>query len=319
MRTHTTKQEKRRRRAIPVGLILFLVLCAAAFLVFRRFGGLTEDLTAGNHDPFEAAPTTVPEGYVLRNMNESEISKGALVLVNGGHPWSTADAPDLVSIYDNKDTSYFVRDMNVLIDRSVMTPLNELMRAFYEATGIDNVNIVSGYRSYDEQQNLYNTSVREDGAAHAAMFVAQPGCSEHHTGLAVDFAIYYDDTGASDDFDGSGAYGWMTDTGWQYGFILRYPESKSTVTNIGHEPWHYRYVGAVHAFYMKEQDLCLEEYISLLYQYPYDGDHLNIECLGKSYEIYYCPGTAVYVPGQGVYTVSGNNIDGFIVTAVLSG
>lgn len=317
MTTQTQKQGKRRRRNLSVRLILLLLLSAAAFVGYRHLGGQTEN-QAGNREPSEVPVSAAPEGYMLRDMDESEISKGALVLVNGEHPRSTADEPELVSIFDNKDACYFVRDMNVLIESGVMTPLNDLMRAFYEATGIDNVNIVSGYRSYDEQQDLYDASVREDGAAHAAMFVAQPDCSEHHTGLALDFAIYYDDTGASDDFDGSGEYGWITDNCWQYGFILRYPELKSDVTNIGHEPWHYRYVGAAHAFYMKEQDLCLEEYISLLYEHAYDGDHLNVEYPGKSYEIYYCPGTAVYVPERGEYTVSGNNIDGFIVTVVLS-
>ena len=230
MTTQTQKREKRRRRKFPVLLLLLLV--AVAFLGYRHFGGQTEN-QAGNREPSGAPGSAAPEEYMLRSMDESEISKGALVLVNCDHPRSTADEPELVSIYENKNDCYFVRDMNVLIGSSVMTPLNDLMRAFHEATGIDNVNIVSGYRSYDEQQTLYDASVQEDGAAHAAMFVAQPGCSEHHTGLALDFAVYYADTGASDNFDGSGAYGWITENGWQYGFILRYPESKSDVTKIG--------------------------------------------------------------------------------------
>ena len=33
---------------------------------------------------------------------------------------------------------------------------------------------------------------------------------------------------------------------------------------INYEPWHYRYVGIENAKYIKENDMCLEEYINYL-------------------------------------------------------
>jgi hypothetical protein len=144
-------------------------------LTFRQLGGRTANQAAEDREPSGARFSADPEGYVLQNMDESEIKRRACACERRTS-LEYPDEPELVSIYDHKDTCYFVRDMNVLIDRSVMTPLNDLMRAFYEATGIDNVNIVSGYRSYGDRQDLYDALVaREDGAAHAAMFVAQPG------------------------------------------------------------------------------------------------------------------------------------------------
>jgi D-alanyl-D-alanine carboxypeptidase len=219
-----------------------------------------------------------------------------------------------VSVYNGKNDCYFVRDRNVLVDAAVMEPLNDLMKAFYDATGINDVNVVSGLRTYEEQQSLYEASLEANGEAYTALFVAQPGCSEHHTGLAVDLSIYHADTGTSETFDGSGPYGWIAETGWRYGFVLRYPEAKKDVTQVGDEPWHFRYVGVPHAWYMTEHELCPEEYIELLRGYTYVGEHLSIECSGHKYEVYFCPGTDVYVPKQGEYDISGNNIDGFIVT-----
>ena len=63
----------------------------------------------------------------------------------------------------------------------------------------------------------------------------------------------------------------------------------------------------------------LEEYIDWLKEYPFDGEHLLTECLGRSYEIYYCAGGAVYVPMDDAAEVSGNNLDGYIVTVPRGG
>lgn len=115
-------------------------------------------------------------------------------------------------------------------------------------------------------------------------------------------------------------YGWIYDNAAKYGFVLRYPEAKTSVTGITDEPWHFRYVGRGHAAYMTENDLTLEEYIALLYQYPADGKHLTFSYDGIHYEVYYAGAngeeTEVEVPSDAMYTVSGNNWDGFIVTII---
>ena len=99
-----------------------------------------------------------------------------------------------------------------------------------------------------------------------------------------------------------------------FGFVERYPAGKETVTGIAHEPWHFRYVGVPHAVVMVEENLCLEEYIDYLREYPYDGQHLTVACKTGTYEIWYCAGTEAYLPEEGEYTVSGNNVDGVVVT-----
>ena len=93
------------------------------------------------------------------------------------------------------------------------------------------------------------------------------GHSEHHTGLAFDTITpeYHRDVWSLDDrFADTEAYAWLSEHCWDYGFILRYPRDKQDITRIHFEPWHYRYVGVEHAQFMRDHNLCLEEYIALL-------------------------------------------------------
>ena len=153
---------------------------------------------------------------------------------------------------------------------------------------------------------------------HADAYIALPGHSEHHTGLAVDLDTYNTEDGTSGGFDGDGEYAWAVEHAWEYGFIQRYPPSKSDVTGIDYESWHFRYVGLPHSWVMASENLCLEEYTDYLRRFPFSGEHLSVTCLGASYEIYFCPVGQVAVPASGSYTVSGNNVDGFIVTVKTS-
>ena len=86
--------------------------------------------------------------------------------------------------------------------------------------------------------------------------MAEPGTSEHHLGLAFDV----NKQGASG-FAGTKHSEWLNEHCWEYGFIIRYTKEKEKITGFVAEPWHIRYVGVEHAMYMKEHDLCLEEYV----------------------------------------------------------
>lgn len=130
----------------------------------------------------------------------------------------------------------------------------------------DNINIwlSSGYRSFDEQTTLFDAEVvsninsghdNVEALSLAEKLVAKPRKSEHHTGLAIDI------NGVEDSFKDTEAFKWMCKNCDNYGFILRYPEEKTSITGINFEPWHFRYVGVYHAKAMKNLDMCLEEYV----------------------------------------------------------
>ncbi len=133
--------------------------------------------------------------------------------------------------------------------------------------------VVSGYRTVATSERLYNNKVQqyinggwgeEAAKAEAAKWVAPPGTSEHHTGLAMDivssdYFTYYADL--EHDFEKFDEFTWLYEHCADYGFILRYPKDKQEVTGITYEPWHYRYVGIENAKAIMSAGLCLEEYV----------------------------------------------------------
>jgi len=99
---------------------------------------------------------------------------------------------------------------------------------------------------------------------------------------------------------------------------VRYDSAKEALTGIANEPWHFRYVGVPHATQMAKLDLCMEEYVDYLKDFTFEGERLTISCDDGTYEVWYAEGTEVYLPESGEYQVSGNNVDGVIVTCKVS-
>jgi D-alanyl-D-alanine carboxypeptidase len=254
--------------------------------------------------------------YTYIPKKKSDISKGELILVNNDLPYLFTEGVDLVTVYDYKNSSYKVKDLNVKLNASVMEPLNELMKKFHDLYETNAVTVVSGHRSYDFQEILFNQKVEKDGEVEAMKWIAKPGGSEHHTGLALDFSIYHS-KGRSQDYSGNGKYRWINENAYLYGFIVRYPEEKSDITGIEYEPWHFRYIGIPHSYIATEYGMCLEEYIDYLKQFQFGKKHLNFRGGdGKQYEVYYSDRLDVPVPTNKRYKISGNNADGFIVTVI---
>ena len=132
--------------------------------------------------------------------------------------------------------------------------------------GITVWQVSAAYRSESYQQQLFDQQVDEyidknglsyaDAVSATRLTVMEPGSSEHHTGLAFDITV----PGVS--FKGTEQAEWLADNCWDYGFIIRYASDKEDVTGILAEPWHIRYVGLEHSLPMRDENLCLEEYIA---------------------------------------------------------
>ncbi|WP_072585213.1 M15 family metallopeptidase [Clostridium sporogenes] len=120
---------------------------------------------------------------------------------------------------------------------------------------------VSGYRNYNYQVNVYNNSVYRNGKEHADNYVAQPGASEHQTGLAIDI-VSTEYTNLDENFVNTRAYKWLKENCYKYGFIIRYPKEKENITGYKFEPWHIRYVGIDVATEIMNRGITLEEYRS---------------------------------------------------------
>ena len=119
------------------------------------------------------------------------------------------------------------------------------------------LSIVSGFRSYSYQSQLYNNYVARDGKAEADTYSARPGYSEHQTGLAMDL------NNASRTFNGSREAKWIAANCYKYGFIVRYPEGKESITGYNYESWHVRYLGKTLAKEVYDSGLTLEEFLCI--------------------------------------------------------
>lgn len=127
-----------------------------------------------------------------------------------------------------------------------------------------NLNVQSGYRSYNFQVNLYNSYVRQSGQAAADTFSARPGYSEHQTGLAVDIGTTRDVCEVNQCFGNTPEGQWVAANAYLYGFIIRYPKGLDNVTGYEYEPWHLRYIGANLSTEMhKEGVKTLEQFFNL--------------------------------------------------------
>lgn len=118
---------------------------------------------------------------------------------------------------------------------------------------------VSGYRSYQRQQEIFSSHVEKYGLEHASLVSAKPGCSEHQTGLAMDISLPSLSYELLSDFGDTIEGQWLANNACHFGFILRYPADKVHITGYTYEPWHFRYVGIPLATHLTKYHLTMEE------------------------------------------------------------
>lgn len=188
------------------------------------------------------------------------------MLVNNDNPVPEGYAPeDLVLMRDYCDSSVvYIKGSEIEGNRTAVDALMIMLRAAIDQ-GVKDWQISAGYRSVKYQQTLWDEYVykyRQDGLSSSqaqtatAKYVAKPGCSEHHTGLAFDVTV------PGQSFPLTEQSKWLAANCWDYGFIIRYAEDKVDITGINAEPWHIRYVGQPHATAMRDNNWALEEYLA---------------------------------------------------------
>lgn len=145
--------------------------------------------------------------------------------------------------------------------------------------GIYDLQFYSGYRTYASQKNKFETRTQRylnegysqaDAEKKAGEYIAPPGSSEHHTGLAADvcsYAIVSKYGYLSDEFDTTKEWRWLNEHCSEYGFILRYTKEDEDITGFLYEPWHFRYIGKDHAKACTELGITYEEYHGMLVKF----------------------------------------------------
>lgn len=329
LRRQKIREQRRRQQKQQAwfyrGLALVCLVAVAVVVVAVFHKEPSKTSTQASENPSETQASSDPAateywaaGDMQAVMANADMARGNLVLVNRQYGYDAATAPELVNLYENKSEHYYLRSQDTMLSKPVVLALNDWMEAFYNYSHEMVLNVVAGYRTEEYQKDLRDNAIEEHGQKYADQYLALPGHSEHHTGLVIDLDSYDISSGSSGGFDGQGIFEWVVDHAWEYGFVQRYPLSKESITGINYEEWHFRYVGLPHSKIMTDENLCLEEYVDYLKNYPYSGQHLSYSCKDHTYEIYYCAGKNIALPKDKPYEISGNNVDGFIITVTIS-
>ena len=311
-----------------VTIVLFVLLVSGAVrLVSKGLGAISGlgDSEAGNSSTTSSDEPSSEESqetaytWSTVQMAEADERQGELILVNSSHEYRS-EPEDLLIFYGNKTNSYGLKEAEMYAKSSVVTAMNNMMDAFKAATGNSSVLLTSSYRDVSQQQELYDKDLESTGLS-TSDSVSKPGCSEHHTGYALDLS--YTSSAGNNYLDGTGDYAWLVENCYKYGFIVRYTEEKSSITGIISEPWHYRYVGTVHAEAITKGGYCLEEYIEMIKLHDSTNPYEFTSESGSKYLIYYTEGagatTDVPVISGKSYTISGTNEGGFVTVVSLDG
>ena len=238
-----------------------------AVIAFQRRNGLTTDGVAGQETQ---SKLYAEDAKAAPGEEKTDVLAGDVpMLINKEHTVDEFFTPaDLVLIKEvigkNLATVKYKKTMGV---RKAVEALKEMLEAAAEDGLNKKWQISAAYRSWDQQVSMLNQKTSaykkknkgwsSSKARRAALrSVAEPGSSEHHLGLAFDI-----NKQGSSNFAGTKHSAWLNEHCWEYGFIIRYQKEKEEITGFIAEPWHIRYVGVEHAKYMKEHNLCLEEYI----------------------------------------------------------
>ncbi len=252
----------------------------------------------------------LPEGYKTVPVSSDNAYSGNLVMVNANHIYQfPTDDIELVTLYDHISTEYYgVSDLVISLDAEVVEHLNQLMQDFAETQHNTDIFIIGGYRSAEEQNQKYSY-----GTSYTI-----GGFSDYHTGRSFDMGVFPQDGSSSGYYSPTGVYSWIDEHASDYGFVVRYPDGKENITGEKARTQTYRYVGVPHSTYMKQNNLCLEEYIEKLKSYTINKP-LEISSGTGLYKVYYVESdygdmTDIGVPANSKYEISGNNEDGFIVT-----
>jgi D-alanyl-D-alanine carboxypeptidase len=338
--------KRRYRFSVNIGaivsvLIFVLIIVVSIIFIVQNRGdpadSVTDTAQTGNpSSPDDGVISVIPEDgdfigpiqpkpdvvvpiadYIVKTA--ADVFTGDLILVNSLNAYHFPEESDILSLYGNKTTSYKISDMSTSLSNAIIPIFNRMMDDFNSAKNFHEMIVISGFRDFESQKSVYDSRVASEGQEQASLYVSVPGYSEHHTGMAMDLSVYTD-AGVGKALGDVEQCAWVTENAYKYGFIVRYPADKVEITKIGYEPWHFRYVGVPHAYIIESQSLCLEEYIEMLREYTWEGKrYITTDNEGKEWEIYYVKAnptgdTQIPVPINSAHQISGNNIDGYIVT-----
>ena len=180
------------------------------------------------------------------------------ILINSENkiPEGFLDTVELVEV-ENPEGSRF------RVEKKTYEAFLKLQADIRENDGLE-IALLNSYRTLEAQQKAFDNYFYKFGLAYAEKYAARPGCSEHHTGFAIDVSFWQNGKlthSAQELLKLDDLFRVVHKKLAKYGFLLRYPKGKEEITKINYEPWHYRYIDdPVIAKEIADRGICFEEY-----------------------------------------------------------
>ncbi|MCI8554590.1 MAG: M15 family metallopeptidase [Clostridiales bacterium] len=277
------RRRRRRRSPLPYLLIGVILVAGAGILLNQWFGRVevseNDPPTPGISSPSQkttasssaAAAATTTTSSTAAPTDPDAIGAGLSYVQPAGAEWYLMLANDWNEVPDSYDASASMISIN---GQRIDSRIEQATRDLLAAGAAYDIRVVSGYRPKAKQAELYEREVRKwqntglseaDARRKAATIVKQPGHSEHNLGLAMDLGGN-GNYSLNEDFESTPAFRWLKEHCAEYGFILRFPKDKESITGVIYEPWHYRYVGKEAARSIMDRGITLEEYLQERHQ-----------------------------------------------------
>ena len=235
---------------VVAALVIIVLVIGIAFFVNMFFYGF--DLPELAFSEPVVSDTYADSGPGKKEKSFVQSEDWRLFLVNRDHPLEEEFNGELTELRDGE-----------MVDSRIYPDLQEMFDEM-RAAGLE-PRVVQGYRTRDEQKERLDNKIREymgygksreEARELAVQWEAEPGSSEHETGLCVDIS-----SDSGDNESANAVWEWMDENCSRFGFIKRYPNDKSSITGVKGEPWHYRYVGPEAAQEITDRNTTLEEYL----------------------------------------------------------
>lgn len=244
-------------------------------------------------DHFYQDAVYVYQTDVDESLLTTELNIDYLILANKVYVLGADHAPANLTRLDTSIVIEWQEKIEGLyLESTAAFALYEMIEEMKHA-GVTDIWVTSAYRDYEYQQKTFNkhknseqqtisdaameyfgyeyiynnyytkgkTALSSADAEKVALsYSAAPGTSEHQTGLCVDFTTQSLWGALNTDFENTDAFAWLAQNAYKFGFILRYPHGKESITGYTYEPWHYRFVGREAATDMHCSGMTLEEY-----------------------------------------------------------
>lgn len=244
---------RRKKKKLRVVLILSTVLF---FICITVLALLLSDYTGAPHNPADAPIVKNKK----TNTSTPKFNKSLYSTSDASSLWVVVNKPHGLS-----PTQYQPASLISVGGQTVSTLAASQLRKMITSAQTQGIalRVISGYRSYSYQDNLYNSYVAKDGQPQADTYSARPGHSEHQTGLAVDIGgVHGCDVQQcfGDTIEGK----WLAANAGKYGFLIRYTAANQSVTGYQSEPWHLRYIGSDLANEMNKKGITtLEQFFGI--------------------------------------------------------